>query len=148
LLRAVKAGDRFVIMDPHRLASEVKVKKLPAASVQALKLSEVEVLSVQGRVTYHNAARLRSIIFAELKNDAKRLVIELGSVDAMDTAAVAVLVEAIHAGRGQGKEVLLCTPSETVMRIFRLAGLSEVLASCHATPDELRQRLQEISPPA
>jgi anti-sigma B factor antagonist len=135
-------------MDSHQLASEVKVKKLPAASVQALKLSEVEVLSVQGRVTYHNAARLRSIIFAELKNDAKRIVIELGSVEALDTAGVAVLVEAVQAGRKQGKEVLLCTPSETVMRIFRLAALSDILESCHATPGELSKRLQESASPA
>jgi anti-sigma B factor antagonist len=135
-------------MDPQQVAPEVKVKKLPAASVQALKLPEVEVLSVQGRVTYHNAAKLRSIIFAELKSEARRIVIELGSVDALDTAGVAVLVEAIQAGRKQSKEVLLCTPSETVMRIFHLAGLSEVLASCHATPDELSRSLQGSASPA
>ena len=137
-----------MIMDPQPLASEVKVRKLPAASVQALKLPEVEVLSVQGRVTYLNAARLRSIIFAELKSKARRIVIELGSVDALDTAGVAVLVEAIKAGQEQSKEVLLCTPSETVMRIFHLAGLSEILESCHATPDELSRRLQESASPA
>jgi anti-sigma B factor antagonist len=141
--RTAHGDDCRVIFDPDQLATEVEVKKLPAASVQALKLPKAEVLSVEGRVTYHNAARLRGVIFAELKDGAKRLVIELGSVEAMDTAGVAVLVEAVQAGRKHGREVLLCTPSETVMRIFRLAGLSDVLESCHATPDDLWQRLQE-----
>jgi anti-anti-sigma factor len=136
------------MMDPEQLATEVTVKKLPAASVQALKLPKAQVLSVQGRVTYRNAAKLRSIIFAELRNEAERIVIELGSVEAMDTAAVAVLVEAIQAGRKRSTDVLLCTPSETVMRIFHLAGLSEILESCHATPDELWRRLQESSTPS
>ena len=30
----------------------------------------------------------------------------------------------------------------------QISGLSDVLESCHATPDELRQRLQDSLPPA
>jgi anti-sigma B factor antagonist len=130
--------------DHEHLTPELRVEELPSASVQTLNLPEVLVLSVQGRVSYVNAPELRGIVFAALDKKAGRLVIELGSVEAMDTAGVAVLVEAVHAGRKRQKQVLLCTPSETVMRIFRLAGLSDVLECCHATPDEMWKQIQEL----
>jgi len=70
-----------------------------------------------------------------------RLIIELDGVDDMDTSGAAVLVEALVAGRDQGKRVLLCSPSDSVVRLFRLAGFEEALRACCATSAEARRRL-------
>ena len=58
-----------------------------------------------------------------------------------DTAAV--LVEALMAAKRRGLRLLLCSPSESVLRMFRLAGFEEVLDHCCSTPEETRRRLLE-----
>ena len=97
---------------------------------------------IAGHVRYTGAPELRREVLDALATaDRPTLVIELGQVDEMDTAGAAVLVEAVLAGREHGRQVLLCSPSESVMRIFRLAGFEEALGASCPTADETRRRL-------
>ena len=52
-----------------------------------------------------------------------------------------VLAEAVRVGQDRGQRILLCSPSEPVLRIFRLAGFEEVLQCCCADPAETHRRL-------
>ena len=105
-------------------------------------MPHVRKLVVRGRVTYLEAPELREAVLAEVESpDASIVLLELGGVEKMDTAGMAVLIEALLAGRDREVSMLLCSPSDSVMQIFRLAGFPELVASCCAGPEETRERL-------
>ena len=122
------------------------MKALPFQTEIALKaeMPGVGTIRVKGIVTYHDAPALRKLILKEVaRTSASRLVLSLGDVEKMDTAGAAVLVEALLEGQKRGLRMLLCTPSEAVLRMFRPAGLEEALDHCCANPAETKQRLLE-----
>lgn len=99
-------------------------------------------LRLGGSVTRRDASSLRKRILAEIRQtEARRVVLSLGGVEHMDTAAAAVLVEAVQIGRRRGLRVLLCSPSESVVRFFRMAGLLDIIDACTASPAETLERL-------
>jgi len=103
---------------------------------------DVSKLVVQGRITYHEAPEFRKIILGEVSNARlSALVIELGGVKHIDTAGLAVLVEGLLASRQRNLRMLLCQPSESVLQIFRLAGLRDALEASCTRPGEVEQRL-------
>jgi anti-anti-sigma factor len=120
-------------MATHAFHTEVlPVPDLPGAS--SIRLS--------GRLTADEARELRESILGEVVETASsRLVFDLAGVERMDTAGAAVLIEAIRAGQDRGIRLLLCAPSEAVVRMFRLAGFENVLDYCCSTPEEVRRRL-------
>ena len=69
-------------------------------------------------------------------------MLELGGIESIDTSGAAVIAEVFKAGISDGKHVLLCSPSEVVLRIFRLAGFEDVLNHCCSDPQETWRRLQ------
>jgi anti-anti-sigma factor len=95
-------------------------------------------------VRYADAAQLRAILFEMLRRDAPHhVVIELGALERIDTAGVAVLVEGLIAARATGQEMLLCEPSDTVRATFELAGLQEALRSCCQCPKDVESRIED-----
>ena len=107
-------------------------------------MPEAGTLHLMGRVTYEVASDLRESLLSEMSRlSARTLVLQLSDIEEMDTAGAAVLAEALKLGQSRGMRVLLCSPSEAVLRIFRLAGFEEVLDRCCADPQETLRRLQE-----
>lgn len=89
------------------------------------------VLHLRGHATFRQAPELRRRLFDAIDgHDVPRLVVELGEVEKMDTAAMAVLVEGLIATRRDGPDVFFCTPSDSVRKVFHLAGLEEALSRC------------------
>ncbi len=101
---------------------------------QAKFLHDVEgrprILSLTGRISYREAARLRATLFEAISPGGQHVFVDLAEVEAMDTAALAVLVEGMVATEGEKQEIFLCSPSDSVRRIFHLAGLEGALANC------------------
>jgi anti-anti-sigma factor len=95
-------------------------------------LEGTSVLHLKGTATYKEAPELRRQVFSALGAlESGRLVVELEEVDRMDTAAMAVLVEGLLASRGpDGPHLFFCTPSDSVKKVFNLAGLDEALQRC------------------
>ncbi len=101
------------------------------------------VASVGGAVHYGNAADLRRELLTILSSGPEgAVVVELGSVESMDTAAAAVLVETLMEGRRRDIRVFLAGASPAVQRLFQLAGLDEALERCCESTDEVQQRLR------
>ena len=106
-------------------------------------LEDASTLHVRGRIRYAQAVAFRQAILDWVtRSPASRLIIELDDVEEMDTSGVAVLVESLVFGRDRSKQMLLCSPSESVMRLFRLAGFEEALKACCPSPAEALRRLQ------
>jgi anti-anti-sigma factor len=90
------------------------------------------MLNLRGRASYREAPELRRAVFdAIAASSDKNLVVELRQVEAIDTAALAVLVEALMATRGGETPIFLMGASDSVRQVFRLAGLEEALTRCY-----------------
>ncbi len=102
-----------------------------------------ETVHVRGRVTWLEGPQVRKTLLGQMSStSASKVVLELADVEEIDTAGAAVLAEVLKFGMNLGKRVLLCSPSEPVLRIFRLAGFDDVLNQCCSDPQETWQRLQ------
>ena len=106
-------------------------------------MPEAGTVRLRGRVTFEEAPEVRKELLDAVSNHTgSKLVLELGGVDEIDTSGAAVLAETLKAGMNRGLRVLLCSPSDSVMQIFRLAGFEDVLNHCCADPQETWRRLQ------
>ena len=96
-------------------------------------MEDTAVLHLKGIASYKEAPELRRHLFKALGSlDRGRLVVELAEVDRMDTASMAVLVEGLLESRDvDGPHIYFCTPSESVKKVFHLAGLDEALRRCY-----------------
>ena len=93
------------------------------------------VFSLMGRISYREAGQMRTALFEAIDREELHLLVDLAEVETMDTAALAVLVEGLIATENTEKEIFLCTPSDSVRRIFHLAGLEGALAKCWGCMD-------------
>jgi anti-anti-sigma factor len=80
-------------------------------------LEDASTLHVRGTIRYAQAPGFRQAILEWVTSSpASRLIIELDEVREIDTSGAAVLVEALLFGRDRSKQMLLCSPSESVMK--------------------------------
>ena len=101
-------------------------------------------MSLVGEVDVEDAPALRELLVDEIdQTDAGSFVLELSGVRHLDTAGAAVLVEGLMRARRRGMRMLLCSPSESVTRMFKLGGFEEVLEACCPNPAETMRRLSE-----
>lgn len=102
-------------------------------------VAKTSVLHLEGQATYREAPELRRRLLEAVAGepDDARLVVELGSVRHMDTAAMAVLVEGLMLTRKSGPTIYFCTPSASVRDVFSLTGLEKALSRCLGCLDDL-----------
>ncbi len=114
------------------------------AEFQPEEEAKAGVLSLIGRISHHEAPQLRASLFEAIDTArTSHLLVDLAEVEAMDTASVAVLVEGLIATEGKEPEIFLCAPSDSVRRIFHLAGLEGALARCWGCRDEASRALAD-----
>ncbi|MFQ5718616.1 MAG: STAS domain-containing protein [Acidobacteriota bacterium] len=103
---------------------------------------EAGTIRLTGAITYREAPRLRRELLRMLeRSGAPKMVLSMSGVEEMDTAGAAVLAEVIKRALEKNQRVLLCSPSDAVSKVFRLAGFSEVLARTCTDPAETHRRL-------
>jgi anti-anti-sigma factor len=107
-------------------------------------MPDVAGMRLAGEVDYEDASALRDLLVDQIdRTDAESFVLELSGVRRLDTAGAAVLVEGLMRARGRRMRMLLCSPSESVTRMFQLGGFEEVLEACCPNPAETMRRLNE-----
>lgn len=93
-------------------------------------LSEVKdgavILSPEGDVDLSRSPVLRNSLKQALTAKPKRLVVDLGLVDYMDSSGVATLVEALQISRKANTRMVLCGMKDRVRSIFEIARLDTV----------------------
>jgi anti-anti-sigma factor len=100
------------------------------------------MLKVSGVVTFREARELREKLLEAIETHPERnLVVELGQVTRFDTAAMAVLLEGLMLTTGIEPEVFLVGASESVTKVFRLAGFEDALVRCFGCMDEVQQQI-------
>lgn len=100
------------------------------------------MLTVRGVVTHREATELRDRLFEAIKAHPERnLVVELSRVTQFDTAGMAVLLEGLMMTTGIEPEVFLVGASDSVTKVFRLAGFEDALLRCFGCMDDIHQQI-------
>ncbi|HWC08017.1 MAG TPA: STAS domain-containing protein [Solirubrobacterales bacterium] len=96
--------------------------------MQIFRLTEVpsvdgeRELRVEGELDLAVADRLQDALDGI---DAKRVLIDLGDCDFIDSTGIAVIVRADQRARESGGRVAIHSPSAPVLRVLSLSGLTE-----------------------
>lgn len=86
----------------------------------------VAVLS--GTLDHHSARGAREAIDREIVDcSARRLVLELSSVEFMDSAGIGLILGRYNKIGERGGELVLRSPSEAVSRLMRLSGVDRFI---------------------
>ena len=100
------------------------------------------MLSVTGAVTFRQAPELRRQLLRAIETHPERnLVVELSQVTQFDTAAMAVLLEGLMLTTGIEPEVFLVGATDSVTKVFQLAGFEDALVRCFGCMDDIHQQI-------
>lgn len=84
------------------------------------------VLEVGGEIDVYTAPQLRERLVSMVDGGARRVVVDLGRVEFLDSTGLGVLVGALKRLRGVSGELLLVCNQERLLKIFRITGLDRV----------------------
>jgi len=84
------------------------------------------MITLNGVVNIHTATQLRQRLKPFLDGRHKEVRVDLSSVNFIDSAGIATLVEGLQWSRGDGHRFVLSGLSENVRDIFELAKLDTV----------------------
>lgn len=88
---------------------------------------------IVGPMDIDHASKTRRILLAYLAS-RKNLLVDMSAVTDIDSAGVAILVEAHDAARKNGKEFALFRVGKPVMRVLRLARLDQAFKVLGGAP--------------
>ncbi len=98
---------------------------------EALRLSYEEdtvIAEIGGEIDHHRAVSVRSQIDEALfKKMPKKLIIDIGRVDFMDSSGLGLIMGRLAKAKEIGASLILRNPSARVMRMLKMAGLDRVI---------------------
>lgn len=88
--------------------------------------SGFEVIEVGGEIDVYTAPKLREALVDAAEGGQKRLIVDVQSVDFLDSTGLGVLVGALKRVRSEdGSLDIVCT-HERILKIFEITGLDKV----------------------
>lgn len=84
------------------------------------------IIAPEGDVDLSRSPVLRNSLRQAQNAKPKRLIVDLGLVDYMDSSGVATLVEALQIARRNNTRMVLCGMKDRVRSIFEIARLDTV----------------------
>jgi anti-sigma B factor antagonist len=103
--------------------------EISAMELNVEHFKRVALVTVSGRVDGSTAPEFEALLTSLLADDNYQLVVNLADVDFMASAGLRALVSALRESREHGGDVRLCSLSERVDEVLKLAGLDTVLES-------------------
>lgn len=86
------------------------------------------MLAVSGELDLAAASSFEAELNRVLATDAERIVLDLASLEFIDSTGLSVLVRAQQRARESGRELGLVNPGPQVERLLHLTGLTERLS--------------------
>lgn len=99
----------------------------PPFSTKVVREDGLTLIYVQGELDLATAERLRDAVEPHMGPD-QTIVLDLSGVEFMDSACIAVLVQARGRLTGDGGSLVLRNPSPVAHRILTLTGIEFILA--------------------
>jgi anti-sigma B factor antagonist len=85
----------------------------------------IAVAAFRGDIDFNSSPKVREILL-DLVADKDGLLVDLSSVDYIDSSGVASLIEAFQSAKGGGRRFGLVAVSGPAMRVLQLAHLEKV----------------------
>ena len=82
------------------------------------------VLVVEGEVDTYTSARLRDALNAALESEPDEIILDLSSMQLIDSTGLGVLVGALKKLREHDGTMVLRSPTAAVMRVLSIVGLT------------------------
>jgi len=93
------------------------------------------VIEVGGEIDVYTAPKLRERIVSLVESGSYQLIVDMESVEFLDSTGLGVLVGGLKRVRAhEGFIDLVCTQSR-ILRIFRITGLNRVFSIYDTVPD-------------
>ncbi|WP_448189302.1 STAS domain-containing protein [Azospirillum sp. sgz301742] len=85
------------------------------------------VVRLKGRLTFNDHAKLRALIREMLQNKAKRQVLDLSSLEFVDSAGIGMLLIAREEMANVDKQLVLRGAAGQVKRVLTVAQLNKIV---------------------
>jgi anti-sigma B factor antagonist len=89
---------------------------------------DVAVIELGGELELHNAHLLREEMAALCEQARPGVVVDLSQLTFMDSTGIGVLVNGFKTARARDGALALVCPSQRLMRLFEIAGLTSALS--------------------
>lgn len=97
----------------------------------------VEVVSLSGTLDAWSEPGVRAELREILEKGRSRLVLDLSSLRRIDSTGLSALLSVLKAARGAGGDVVLLSPSASVVSVLRLTRLDQILEAFDDEPAAL-----------
>jgi anti-sigma B factor antagonist len=95
-------------------------------SLSTRTVGDYSVLQVGGEVDVYTAPRLRERLVELVERGNRQIIVDLGSVDFLDSTGLGVLVGAHKRLKQAGGSLVLVCSREPLLKIFRITALDQV----------------------
>ena len=123
----------------HRLAAAVN-----PLVVERSRVDGYELLAVEGELDIATAPRMIAALSEAFADLERPLVVDLSSVDFMDSTGLALLMNAYRRVKRHGQGFAIVCPDGPIARVFEIADMVE---SLHVCPDRVSARRAATQPP-
>ncbi|HPU13592.1 MAG TPA: STAS domain-containing protein [Aeromicrobium sp.] len=84
------------------------------------------VVTVDGEIDVYTAPKFREVIVGAIESGNTRLIVDIESVDFLDSTGLGVLVGALKKVRASNGSLDIVCTSDRLLRIFAITGLDKV----------------------
>lgn len=95
-------------------------------NLEVQQYGDATVVHCRGRLVYRDEAAALTSKVSEILPGRQRVVIDLSSIDVMDSAGLGELVAVFQLGKGNGADVSLAAPKKHVFRLLQLTNLTSL----------------------
>lgn len=95
-------------------------------TVKTNKISDVDSVSIAGRLTAAEAPSVRQHVLDVLEQGDAKLVLDLSELTFCDSSGLSVLISALKAARARGGNVALAGLTPTIRALIELTRLQQV----------------------
>ena len=100
---------------------------------------DATVVEVRGDLDCYTAPKLRAVLL-ELADRPRKVILDVGSSDFIDSTGLGVLVGGLKRFRQQGGDMVVRSPSPTTTRLFEVTGVIKLFEPASAAPEAERSR--------
>lgn len=93
------------------------------------------VVALTGRLDLGAAGQVRELFAGLIKQERRRIVVDLGDVDFIDSSGLGALISGLKAARVAGGTLVIARPNEQARLVLELTTLDRVLVP-YGTVDE------------
>ena len=109
--------------------------KIETKNIQA----DFPAIILEGEVDVYTAPQLKQHLIAILEGPNKKVLIDLTSVDYLDSTALGVLIGGLKRLKEIGGEMILVCPTPRIHRVFEITGLDKIFLIYQSEAEALQE---------